>query len=608
MSWQQKGLLAFTDLFLTLAAVYLALLMRFEGAIPIHYFEEIKLPYYLMLILIPISLYIFGLYDRVWRYAGLDTLSSLFHALSISFGIVAIPSFLTGGTFYPRGVVAITWLLVFFFLGGIRLLLRLVSESVGRKEIASRSFKRVLILGANDVGESILREILRHPASGYQVAGFIDEDPKKHNARIHGIPVLGGKDKIPQLVRSCQITELILALPKVSPRTMKEILTIVEPLHVTLKTVPGVEDLINGKITISAIRNVALEDLLERKPVHVDLTSLSVFLEGKSILITGAGGSIGSELARQIHSFRPHTLLLLGRGENSLHDTLIELHKSGTNIIPIVADIRNKEKVADILSQYTPHIIFHAAAHKHVPLMEEHLEEAVHNNVLGTWGLAMEALKHKVETFIFLSSDKAVNPKSVMGATKRIGELIVKGLANESPTRFIAVRFGNVMNSRGSVIPTFRKQIAMGGPVTVTDPEMTRFFMTIPEAVILVLEAAAFGKGGEIFVLDMGKPIRILDLARHLITLSGFEPDKDIHITFLGARPGEKQEEGLVNEFEKLLPTSYEKIFKVEDNRLVSLEVITKGVEELDTARRKMDPTLMKSILKQLIPEYSPDK
>lgn len=602
MTWQPKSLLALIDLLLIIAAIYLALLMRFEGDIPLQYFQEVRIPYIIIPILTLTSLYIFGLYNRVWRYAGLDIVFSLFQALTASFGLAAIPVFITGGNFYPRGVLIITWLLTFFLLGGIRLFLRLVSQGSGR----ILQTKRVLILGANDVGESVLREILRHPASGYYAAGFIDDDPKKHNMRIHGVSVLGGKEMLPELVHTLNISELILALPKVSPKIVKDILTIAEPLRITLKTVPGVEELINGKITINTIRHVEIEDLLEREQVNADLTSIAAFLKNKRILITGAGGSIGSEIARQIMRFNPEILLLLGRGENSIYEVLVELAKSDTaKLIPIIADICDTEKIVHILSKYKPHIVFHAAAHKHVPFMESHVREAVHNNALATWNLAKESMKQNVETFIFLSTDKAVNSKSVMGATKRVGELIVKGLASQNTaTKFIAVRFGNVLNSRGSVIPTFKKQIAMGGPVTVTDPNMTRFFMTIPEAVMLVLEAAALGKGGEIFVLDMGRPIRILDLARHLITLSGFEPDKDIPIIFLGSRPGEKEEERLVHDFEQMLPTTYEKIFKVEDSRNIAFDTFKNDLEELDKARRRMDEALMKLLLKKIIPEY----
>lgn len=628
MNWQNKILLLIIDLALVAASIYLALVMRFEGTIPIKYFEDVRYPYFLIISLTISSLYIFGLYNILWRYAGLDTLFALFQAISLSFGLVAVPVFLSGGVFYPRGVLTITYLLTFFLLGGVRLLLRLVSQGTGKKSSA----KEVLILGANDVGETVLREIMRHSDHDYQVVGFVDDDPKKHFMRIHGVSVFGGKEKIPELVEKLKVKELILALPSLSPRIVQEILTIAEPLKLKLKTVPGVGELINGKVTINAIRNVDIEDLLEREPVNVDLSSLKSFLEGKKILITGAGGSIGSEIARQITKFNPQSLLLLGRGENSMHEVLVELSKlTLTNLVPLIADIRDKRKISHILATYSPQIIFHAAAHKHVPLMEEHIGEAVHNNVLATWHLAKEAIRFGVNKFIFLSSDKAVNPSSVMGATKRLGELIVKGFSTpplsgsstpplsalplagsarsstqQHNTSFVAVRFGNVMNSRGSVIPTFRKQIAMGGPVVVTDPTMTRFFMTIPEAVILVLEAAALGLGGEIFVLDMGEPIKILDLARHLITISGFEPEKDIPIVFSGLRPGEKLEEGLVMGLEIKIITPYEKIFKLEDNQSVSLDIIEKGINELERAMKMMDEEVMKEILKTLVPEYLP--
>ena len=466
--------------------------------------------------------------------------------------------------------------------------------------------KRVLIVGANDPGEAVLRELMRGRLGGYCPVGFIDQDPAKAGISIHNVPILGSLEDVPDLVREKQIEEIIIALP--SPSLIQKVITLCQNIKVEFKVVPGLSDLIDGRVSVSKLRNVQIEDLLEREEVPIDTNSVKHFLDGRTILVTGAGGSIGSELCRQAVRHNVKKLILLGRGENSIYEITLELKNlTDVPLVQFIGDVRDPLRMETLMQRHKPDIVFHTAAHKHVPMMETNISEAVANNVFGTRNLIRLAEKYGVESFTLLSTDKAVNPSSVMGATKRLSEMFMKSFSSEGnrKCRFAAVRFGNVLDSRGSVVPTFRRQVALGGPVTVTHPDMTRFFMTIPEAVHLVIQASALGCKGEIFILDMGRPVKIIDLARNVIRLSGFEPEKDIPIKILGVRPGEKLEEALVNDSETTEPTENKKILRVITST-DSLNAMDQRLEELEEVVKSGDDGETQDMLKKLIPNYRP--
>lgn len=609
MKITEKVVLFLTDGLLVLAGIFLAHLVRFEGAVPLKFVEGRTLQVLFLSILVPVSCFFFGLYRALLRYAGIDELVSLFYAVSSAFLLFSFPVFLTGGYFYPRSVTIVAWLFSFFLLGGVRLLLRLSSSrplfGLLPSSKGSVPWKKVLVVGAGDAGETLVRELKRHPDLGCLPVGFVDEDPSRRKARIHGIPVLGSVKEIPSLIPDLQVEEIILSVN--SPSLAREIVDLCRPLKVNLRTIPGVDELMGGRVRVAAVREIRIEDLLEREPVTIDLQAIESLFQGKSVLVTGAGGSIGSELSRQIAAFSPAVLLLLGRGENSIYEITLELAKAyQEKIVPCICDVRDAASMERILATRKPHIVFHAAAHKHVPLMEKNAAEAVSNNIFGTLTLARLCVRFGIEKFVFLSTDKSVNPTSIMGATKRVGEIILKTINGSSSTRFISVRFGNVLESRGSVVPTFRKQIALGGPVTVTHPQVTRYFMTIPEAVQLVLQAAAIGKGGEIFILDLGKPVKIHDLARNMIRLSGFEPEKDIPVTFVGLRPGEKLDESLIGKGEQAVPTSSPKILMLQESSRSPYDwaVLEEELQELKGAWERGEEEEIKRMLKKLVPEY----
>jgi FlaA1/EpsC-like NDP-sugar epimerase len=458
-------------------------------------------------------------------------------------------------------------------LGGLRFTVRFRREWVISRVNAKNTLRqKILIVGAGAAGSMIVREIHRELAANYQPVGFIDDDPEKSGHTMHGVPILGGRSAIPNLIRQYEIDEVIIALPSASRQEIRDILEICQAAAVRIMLVPPVTEIINGMVSMKQLRDVDIEDLLGREPVRIDLAGIAGYLNHETVLITGAGGSIGSEICRQVARFNPQSLLLLGRGENSIYEIDQELAAAFPHLKreAIIADVRDRQKLAQVFVTYHPTVVFHAAAHKHVPLMEKEPDEAVKNNIFGTKNLAELADEFGCKRFVLISTDKAVNPTSVMGATKRVAELVIQDLSVRSQTKFMVVRFGNVLGSRGSVVPLFRKQIARGGPVTVTHPEMTRYFMTIPEAAQLVVQAGALGKGGEIFILDMGDPVKIVDLARELIRLSGLIPDKEIKIEFSGIRPGEKLTEELLTSDEGRLATKHERIYATQVHQVMS--------------------------------------
>jgi FlaA1/EpsC-like NDP-sugar epimerase len=600
MSKKEKTILLIIDFLLVISSFYLAVLIRFEGEPSPRYIYSFEW-LFLANAAIAIGIYYkFGLYEKLWRYAGVQELKNIFVANAIAYIPAFTAALVTGGVYYSRSIIVIAGMLTFFFTGGIRFLLRIINEQVGW---ATRG-KKAVIVGANDAGETILRDIMRRRNGGFRPVGFIDEDLKKQNIRIHDVPVLGTIADLPRIVSEQEIEEIIIALP--SPSLIQKVIGHCENLKVQFKVVPPLSEILDGKLSVNSIRNVEIEDLLERKTVCLYIEPVNSFLGGKRILVTGAGGSIGSEICRQIACHDVEKLILLGRGENSIYEINLELQgKMKNSPVQFIGDIRDRNRMEYLLKTYRPHIVFHTAAHKHVPLMESNPSEAVTNNVFGSKTLIDLSEEYGVESFILISTDKAVNPTSVMGATKRLSEMYMKAFCSkEHKCRFGSVRFGNVLDSRGSVVPTFRRQIAMGGPITVTHEDMTRYFMTIPEAVQLVIQAATMGKDGEIFILDIGQPVKIIDLARNMIRLSGLEPGKDIEIEIKGIRPGEKLEEYLVNKSEDAEKTDVEKILKVNTGS-IPLDEMEKKLAELKNKAGNGDDESVHRYLAEIVPGYT---
>ena len=467
---------------------------------------------------------------------------------------------------------------------------------------------RVLIVGAGEAGRMSMAEMLAHPEYGYVPLGFVDDDPSKQDLAIGGLKVLGRRDRIKDLAGQLDVDVILIAMPSESGRTIRSVVRLCEQAKVDIKIVPGIREIIAGDVKIEQIRSFQPEDLLGRETVTIDDSHVRGYLKGKRIMVTGAGGSIGAELCRQVASYGPEIIALVGRGENSIFEIELDLKTSGAPAVftPIIADIRDRGSVAELMSRFRPHAVFHAAAHKHVYLMEMFPDEAVLNNVMATVNVAEEAIDKGVERVVMLSTDKAVWPRGVMGATKRVAELFLRMRAAESPgTKLISVRFGNVLGTRGSVVPIFQKQIARGGPVTVSDPEATRYFMTVKEATMLVIQAGVLGSGGETFILDMGEPVRILELARDLITLSGFKPEVEIPIKFIGLKPGEKTEERLTAPGEELESTRFDKLMIAKPSSDPG-PALAGGIERLIESARLKDRAAVVKGLVELVPEYKP--
>ncbi len=563
----------------------------------------------------------FRLYQRLWRYASVEEMQAIVLATSagsVAFGVLLLALSFGGPEWpaysFPRSIVVIEWLVSMALLGGTRFSLRAMNAS---RRVSGRDFdtatianlKRVIVVGAGDAGVAVVKEILLRTQLAMEPLGFVDDDPEKRGKWIHGVQVLGGRTELKKLVRRLRADGVIVAMPSAPGGVIREIVQLCEEIGVEVMTLPGIAELISGKVAFSQIRPVQVEDLLRREPATLDLEAIAGFLRGATVMVTGAGGSIGSELCRQVLAFHPARLLLLGRGENSIYHIHNELRSrpNGTaELIPLIGDIRDRPRLKAVMGEHAPSVVFHAAAHKHVPLMEANPSEAIATNVLGTWNLLQVAAELGVETFVQVSTDKAVNPTNVMGASKRIGEMLLQQTATRTGRRFVAVRFGNVLGSRGSVVPLFKRQIEAGGPVTVTHREITRYFMTIPEAVQLIMQAAAMGNGGEIFVLDMGQPIRIYDLAVDLIRLSGLEPHQDIDIEVTGLRPGEKLHEELFTASERRIATRNSRIFisSLQPCHQGELEEGLRRLADLVSVGKHQDGALREAI-RRLVPEFS---
>jgi FlaA1/EpsC-like NDP-sugar epimerase len=553
----------------------------------------------------------FGQFGSLLSYFGLPDLRRILYALTSAATAMFIVWLWAGVHFAPpRAVILTDFVISFVALSVLRVGFRLLRE--GYFEKAPRNGarrKRVAIIGAGDVGASLARELTTRRALGMEPIAFFDDDRKKWHTQLHGIPVHGSPESISALHASTPFDEVIIAMPSVTGRRLREIVHLLTHAGVKFETVPSLSQLITGKVRVTQVRPVEIQDLLGRDPVDLQTERIRDLVTGRCVVVTGAGGSIGSELCRQIASYRPARLLMVERSEFLLFQIEQELREAGAGaeIVPLVADILDLDRITRIFSRYSPSVVFHAAAHKHVPMMEQQPAEAVRNNVGGTRLLADLALAAGVTHFVLISTDKAINPTSVMGATKRIAELYLQALQQQHPgrTKFMSVRFGNVLGSSGSVIPTFKRQIAAGGPVTVTHPDVTRYFMTVNEAVGLVLQSATQGSGGEIFVLDMGQPVKIVDLARQLIELSGLEPERDIEIKFTGLRPGEKLFEELNHSTENHHPTSHSKIMRFVGSPPL-LPDLKEGLERLASSASGMEGDVVKHAIKQLVPEYQP--
>ncbi|WLR52856.1 nucleoside-diphosphate sugar epimerase/dehydratase [Bacillus tianshenii] len=572
------------DIIIIVASFFLSLLLRYNGDIPEKYINDSFLVAVGMIGCYMYFFYRAGSYKRLWSYASIGELYSIFKATMFALLSFIIFTNVMDRSSLELSIPIISWLLIVLGVGGSRLLVRLNNDAyVKQKDRLNDNNQRALIIGAGSAGRNVAQQLKNAKDEGVYPVAFIDDDRNKHTLKLCGLSVYGGRESIVEAVEKFNISLIIIAMPSASRKLIKEIIEICNKTTCKVKVLPSIRDVIQEKIKISNMRDVHLEDLLGREMVQTDIKSIEKYVANKTVLITGAGGSIGSELSRQISQFYPKKILLLGHGENSIHSILLKLSYEfpQNEYIPVIADIQDKDNIDSIFEKYRPDAVFHTAAHKHVPLMEENPKEAIKNNVFGTLNLVEASDRFGINRFIMISSDKAVNPTSTMGMTKRIAEIIVQNYNHKSDTKFAAVRFGNVLGSRGSVVHVFKEQIKKGGPVTVTHPEMVRFFMTIPEAVQLVIQAGALTEGGEIFVLNMGEPVKVEKLARDLIKLSGFQPDEDIEIVFSGIRPGEKLYEELFTENEGHTVTQHDRIF-VSDSKDVLLKTgIDNTLDEL---------------------------
>ncbi|MDL1982381.1 MAG: polysaccharide biosynthesis protein [Deltaproteobacteria bacterium] len=614
--------LILADMVLLAISYLLAYVVRFEAHIGANELLVIKQTIVPVVLCKLVVFYFFNLYRGMWRYTGIVDLLNVIKAVVVS-SLFIITVILMFSRFqgFSRSVFIIDALFSLVLIAGTRLVIRLLLSttifSFNKKGVNSDRHKKMIIIGAGDAGEKVVREIYDNPMMKYKVVGFVDDDKNKAGKQIHGIKVRGNVDDLKEIVKNEGVDEILIAVPSAVGKEMRRIIEICDSTKISYKTLPGMGEIIDGKVSIKAIRDISYKDLLGRHPVQLENDKISEFLKNKCVLITGAGGSIGSELCRQICKYGPSLVVLFDAGESNLYSIQMELKHVVTYLKyrTVLGRIQDKGLVDEVFRKYKPDVVFHAAAYKHVPLVERNPWEAVYSNIVGTNTLVKAAIAHKVGRFVLVSTDKAVRPTNIMGASKRVTEKIVQ-FHLSGPTKFMAVRFGNVIGSSGSVIPLFRHQIEKGGPVTVTHPEITRFFMTIEEAAQLILQAFTMGQGGEIFILEMGTSVKIVDMARDMIRLSGKKPDTDIEIRFIGLRPGEKLYEELITEGEGIVKTEHEKILVLknsvsaegrtsEEVELNSLSGLEEKIRELKALADAHDAKGIKKKMKEIVPEYS---
>jgi FlaA1/EpsC-like NDP-sugar epimerase len=601
------------DIALGVLALLLATAFRFESLVPPDPYPGVIGWYLFCTLPLKALCYIgVGLYRRMWRFAGMVD----FERLLVATGLAAVIGLIAGAWALPAlgiipvrvplSILALDALLTVAFVAAPRFLTRLLTRRA-MQAISSQPPRRVLIVGAGSAGDLVSRDLLSHPSTGLLPVGFLDDAREKQGLRLQGLPVLGQLDELEKVAADHGVDEVIIAMPSAPGSIIRAVVETASGAKLPARTVPSMKEVLSGRLRATSLRPVQIEDLLRRAPIKTDLDLVRALIRGRRVLVTGAGGSIGSELCRQIADFGPSRLVLLGHGENSIFKIHAELsqHMPAGVVVPVLADVRDRTRMRDVMRTHRPAIVFHAAAHKHVPLMEWNIAEAVTNNVIGTRNVVEAAAEANVAQFVLVSTDKAVRPTSVMGATKRVAEQLVQEVGEAGGRNFFSVRFGNVLGSRGSVVPNFLRQIAGGGPVTVTHPEMRRYFMTIPEAVQLVLQAAVLGRGGDVFVLDMGEPVKIVDLARDLIRLSGLEVGKDIEIKFTGVRPGEKLYEELFFGAEMATPTTHPKVLRARHESLMA--ELSSNVEALYVAAKEGTDSEMRTILMDMVPDYTPE-
>ena len=601
------GFLFLLDILLMIGAAWLSVLIRFSG-VPytslMKYVSAVVLEFPILLLCAFICYLLFHLYNRIWKYAGVKDILTILAANFCGVILYVTLTFFIGKSL-PRSIFAMTFAMTAILQIFSRILLRLSYQISGKEETGKKE-KNVLIVGAGNAGYLIAQDIIQ--SGGLRkIVGFVDDDPDKQGKRLGGFKVLGDRYAIAELVDAYEVEEILIAIPSLHPEQLQEIANICSVSGCKVQILPEfLRNLSAGALSVRELRPLNIEDLLGRENVELDVKEIGKYLIGKIVLVTGAGGSIGSEICRQVLRFQPEQILLLGRGENSIYEIHQELKNkcNEEQLLPLIVNITDRDKLENVFQEFHPQVVFHAAAHKHVPLMEHQPEEAIYNNVFGSYNVGDLAGRYHCERLVLISTDKAVNPTSVMGATKRVTEMVMQALNLRYPeTKYVAVRFGNVLGSRGSVVPLFKKQIAAGGPLTVTDPEMKRYFMTIPEASKLVLSAAALGDGGEVFVLNMGEPVKIVDLARNMIRLSGLVPDKDIQIKFTGLRPGEKLFEELLAAEDGTVSTDNKLIFKA----VIKAPDETVFWEKVKELIRCEEADRCIALLKELIPTYQPN-
>jgi FlaA1/EpsC-like NDP-sugar epimerase len=603
----KKPILILSDAILINLAYILALFFRYNYKNFAFYSSDYKEIALIVTVIYIACFYIFKLYESLWSYASIDEfMLAIGGCLSANIATIAFVNISGHKLAYGVSILACVFSVIFIL--GFRMSFRIYGrfESILNSNMNKYDRKRVMIIGAGEAAAMVIKEMKSSSQSKYRPVVVIDEKDYKKGNNIMGVKVLGGIQDISTIAKEKQIETILIALPTIDELNKKLILEMCKKTHCKIEIIPNMSDIIDGKVSLNQIRTVDIEDLLGRKAITLDMEGIASYIHDKTILVTGGGGSIGSELCRQIIKFEPKKLIIFDIYENNAYDLQMELQYKypKLDLLVLIGSVRDKLRLENIFEIYSPNIVFNAAAHKHVPLMEESPMEAIKNNVFGTFNVAECAHKYNVERFVMISTDKAVNPTNVMGATKRMCEMIIQSMDKISKTRFVAVRFGNVLGSNGSVIPLFKKQIAHGGPVTITDKDITRFFMTIPEASQLVLQAGAYAKGGEIFVLDMGEPVKIYDLAWDLITLSGFIPNEDIKIEIMGLRPGEKLYEELLMSEEGLIDTKHEKIF-IGKPTFTDIDVMKERMNELSVIIQKDDVELLIEKIQEIVPTYN---